>query len=160
MTGTWSTFTKVTKQAIYTALQRFELAVNDPVFIKRLGFMARAKSAYKDNDFRGSFIMIWFVIESVVKEIWLNKIWVSGKTTKTVHEMLVEIEGSAVLDMPLLSSLNDLRRRVRNDLAHQSDTAVCMPSDCFQAADCATQLLGISSTAMDLAFRWQFGVEY
>ncbi len=160
VTGTWSTFTKVTKQAIYTALQRFELAVNDPVFIRRLGFMARAKAAYKDNDFRGSFIMIWFVIESIVKEIWSNKIWVSGKKTKTVHEMLLEIERSAVLDMPLLSSLNDLRRRVRNDLVHQSDIAICMPSDCFQAADCATQLLGVSSAAMDLAFSWKFGVEY
>ncbi|HCF2282194.1 hypothetical protein KUC58_07095 [Pseudomonas aeruginosa] len=73
--GTWSTYTKVKKQAIYTALQRFELAVDDPTFIKRLGFMARAKTSYRDNDFRGSFIMIWFVIESIVKEIWSKKNW-------------------------------------------------------------------------------------
>lgn len=158
--GTWSTYTKVKKQAIHTAFQRFELAVDDPIFIKRLGFMARAKASYKDNDFRGSFIMIWFVIESIVKEIWSKKSWVPGTKSKTVYEMLIEIEKSALLDTALLSTLHDLRQRVRNKLAHQSETAICMPSDCFQAADCATKLLGVSSTAMDLTFKWQFGVQF
>ncbi|EPS9197336.1 hypothetical protein ACFK0I_27740, partial [Pseudomonas aeruginosa] len=77
-----------------------------------------------------------------------------------VHKMLTEIERNELLDTALLSTLHDLRQRVRNKLAHQSEIAVCMPSDCFQAADCATKLLGVSNAAMNLTFKWQCGVQF
>ena len=160
MIGTWSAYAKVKKQAILKALERFDLAVNDPVFIKRLGFIARAKTSYRDHDFRGAFIMIWFVIESIIKEMWLEMVWVSGPRTQPAYKMLVGLEKRSLIDTELFFAINDLRNRVRNNLAHESDTAVCMPGDCFQAAGCAIKLLGVNNPAMDLTIKWHYGVQF
>lgn len=158
--GTWSNFTKVKKATISTALQQFETAVDDPVLIKRLAFIARAKSAYQNHDFRGSFTMLWFVIESVAKELWLLK--AKGKNTKkpTMYEILIDLEKDSIISSAQYGAIDDLRDRVRNVLMHQPVTAICLPDDCFKAADSAMQLLRNKVTTPDITLKWNFGVQF
>jgi len=104
--------------------------------------------------------MLWFVIESVAKELWLLK--VKGKKAKkpTIYEILIDLEKDSIISSAQYGAIDDLRDRVRNVLMHQPVTAVCLPDDCFKAADSAMQLLRSKVTTPDITLKWNFGVQF
>lgn len=158
--GTWSSFTKVKAATIKNALQHFEQAIENPELIKRLALIAKAKFAFSNHDFRGSFTMIWFVVESSLKQLWDLHKTVHNSKKPTVGDMLKNLNSSGTISPDLFALLDDLRDRVRNKLMHQPVTTVCMPLDCHKVADGAMGLLKTIGGVPDLIIKLNYKVEF
>ncbi|APW42922.1 hypothetical protein [Rhodoferax saidenbachensis] len=155
----WDNCTVVSENAIEAGLTQFEHAISNPTLIKRLSFIAQAKSAFTRNDFRSSFILLWFVIEAAVKDMLLLGGETIDSNQPSISSVLRRLKTRGLMSAELFSELDDLRKRVRNKLMHESQTATCLPSDCMIAAGAVITLVQPDlATAIDL--RWSFSVAF
>lgn len=159
----WSTWLVVTEESVISMLGKFEIASADPTLVRRLSFIARAKSAYARNDFQVAFTLLWFVIESAAKDLRSSVGGGNGSNRRggfaSIGSIFAELRAEGVIGDELFSRLDDLRGRVRNRLMHESDSASCLPEDCMSAAGGAVDL-SVRDAPLDIRTKWAYGVEF
>jgi uncharacterized protein YutE (UPF0331/DUF86 family) len=147
----------IKKQVILDALNRFTFVSKDADLVRRLSFVAKAKSAYKNNDYKVSFTLLWFVIESSIKTLVGRRPQIGGRPIP-VSEMVDELRKTGLIPTDIADLVHVLRKR-RNQLVHEPGSTVFHPHDCMQAAHAATQL-AIGTANIDLMMKWETGVQF
>lgn len=149
----------MSERSIITALDKFEKAVADPCLVQQLSFIAKAKTAYARNDFPVAFTLLWFVIESAAKEILANSLGSKGESHKRANSVFLDLKAECLISEEQFERLDDLRRRVRNKLMHESGSAACLPSDCVAASQAALDL-AVRDPSFGITVKWSSGVEF
>jgi hypothetical protein len=158
----WTNWNVVPEAVVVSGLAKFERVGSDPVLVTRLSFVAKAKSAYGRNDFTVAFTLLWFVIESAAKDLLAQS--VPGKSAaksgshQSVLGVVAELKSAGVISDNLFSLLEHCRK-LRNRMMHQSESTVCMPSDCRLAADAAVDL-AVRDASLGIRTKWLCGVEF
>lgn len=147
----------IKKSVILDALDRFTFVSKDADLVKRLSFIAKAKSAYKNNDYKVSFTLLWFVIESSLKALAGPRSQTS-KRPISASEAVNELRQAGLIPADMADLVDVLRKR-RNQLVHEPGSTVFHPHDCMQAAHAATQL-ATGTANIDLMMKWETGVQF
>lgn len=158
----WTNWNVVPEDVIVSGLAKFERVCSDSVLVRRLSYVAKAKSAFGRNDFVVAFTLLWFVIESAAKDLLAQS--VPGKSAvksgrhQKFHDIVAELKFAGAISDNLFSLLEHCRK-LRNRMMHQSESTVCMPSDCRLAADAAVTL-AVRDASLDIQTKWLCGVEF
>ncbi|HGM6965842.1 TPA: hypothetical protein ACKQDH_003342 [Pseudomonas aeruginosa] len=152
-----STFSVVSEESLYKAFCLFEAVCHNPVHVGWLSFLARAGYAFRKNDFRAALVFIWFVIESIVKELWGGGRFYSKFPSSAV--VLRELMRNEVISDRLYHALDFVRAR-RNSLMHEPIETTIFPDDCLKAADSALELFSLIGNDRGLVLGWKCGVEF
>ncbi|MBB6186658.1 DUF4145 domain-containing protein [Rhodanobacter sp. MP7CTX1] len=147
----------VKRSVIVDALDSFTFVSKDADLVKRLSFIAKAKTAYKNNDYKVSFTLLWFVIESSVKAIFGPRSQKNGRPIP-VSKMVNELRDTGLIPAKI-ADLVDTLRKLRNQLVHEPGSTVCHAHDCMQAVHAATQLATVTAN-IDLRMKWETGVQF
>ncbi|AVO31755.1 hypothetical protein D7Y24_14300 [Stenotrophomonas maltophilia] len=139
------------------ALQKFALIARDEHRVTWLSYLLKAKTAYSDNDYRMSFVLSWFVIESSLRWHWMMKNPGSAESPKTWKLIDNLCEGGPLSDQhkPALTYL----RNLRNQLMHNPADTTCQPGQCFEAGEMACALALLSAN-VELVTSWQTKVQF
>lgn len=148
----------VSQEAIRSALKQFKLIVENAELVKWLSFMAKAKSAYQNNDYRVSFTLLWFVIESAAKSLWIG-LSRSEKRNPTMDAITRELHKRNLISNETRDLVDRLRKGIRNRLMHEPASTVCLPEDCQSAARAAIDL-AVRNPEIGLVQRWGTGVAF
>ena len=144
-------------EAAQRALENFSIIARDGQQVRWLSYLVKAKTAYADNDYRMSFVLSWFVIESSVR--WLWKTITSGKQKPPKAELTIAalcIEG--VISEQTKLCLTRLRQ-LRNKLMHEPAETICQPDEC-KAAGQAVLDLALRNSNIALISCWRSGVQF
>jgi hypothetical protein len=152
-------WTVLSERSVITALEKFEKAVANPCLVKQLSFIAKAKTAYARNDFPVAFTLLWFVIESAAKEILANSLGSKDARHKSANGVFLDLKAECLISEDQFERLDDLRKRVRNKLIHESGSATCLPSDCVAASQAALDL-AVRDQSFGIVAKWSSGVEF
>lgn len=152
-----STYSVVSEESLRKAFRLFEVACHNPVHVGWLSFLARAGYAFRKNDFRAALVFIWFVIESIAKDLWSEK----GGRSKFPRSAVVlrELMRNDVISIRLYHALDFVRAR-RNSLMHEPIETTVFPDDCLKAADSALELFSLTGNESGLVLGWKCGVEF
>jgi hypothetical protein len=153
----WATWQVIFKDAVFAALNKFTDVSKDPVLVKWLSFMAKAKTAYSNNDYRVSFTLLWFVIESTAKLLW------SAQQPQTSgHAIMASItkglKERGKINQDLLDRL-DRTRDLRNKLLHEPGLTIVLSEDCMRAAGAAMDLVGCYQS-VGFVLKWESNVRF
>lgn len=152
--GLW----RVIKRSVLAdAMDKFILVSKNADLVKRLSFIAKAKTAYKNNDYRVSFTLLWFVIESSIKSIF-HKEPRTNSRKYSVSEAIKALRNSGAISDEVID-LVDALRVLRNQLMHEPGSTICHSHDCVRAAHAAIQL-ATDNANIDLTMKWQTGVQF
>jgi len=158
----WTNWNVVPEDVVVSGLTKFEQVCTDPVLVKRLSFVAKAKSAYGRNDFAVAFTLLWFVIESAAKDMLAqsipSKFAAKSRSHQSIHVVFAELKSEGSISDNLFALLENCRK-LRNRMMHQSESTVCMPSDCRMAADAAVAI-AVRKASLGIRMKWQCGVEF
>ncbi|NDL63226.1 hypothetical protein [Acerihabitans arboris] len=143
-------------EAAKNALETFSVVANDEQQVRWLSYLVKAKTAYAENDYRMSFILSWFVIESSIQ--WLFNASAPGKQKTRTVEMIdfLRIEGLISEETELCL---DHLRRLRNNLMHKPAETVCPPDDCIKAGQAAIAL-AVRNSNITLVSSWRSSVQF
>jgi hypothetical protein len=144
-------------EAARFALQKFALIARNEHHVTWLSYLLKAKTAYADNDYRMSFVLSWFIIESSLRRHWMIKNSGSADSPNT-WEIIDRLCAVGLISDEQKSALTFLRK-LRNQLMHSPADTVCQPIHCYEAGQtaCALALLG---TDVDLVTSWQTKVQF
>lgn len=147
----------VKRSVIVDALERFTFASKDGDLVKRLSFIAKAKTAYKSNDYKVAFLLLWFVIESSIKTIAGHRKRKKGRHV-AASNVIKELRENGLIPADIAEMVDTLRE-LRNRLVHEPGSTICRPHDCMQAAYAAVQL-ATGGASLDLRMKWETGVHF
>ncbi|WP_329835441.1 hypothetical protein [Stenotrophomonas geniculata] len=144
-------------EAARFALQKFALIARNEHRVIWLSYLLKAKTAYSDNDYRMSFVLSWFVIESSLRWHWMMKNPGSAESPKTWKLIDDLCAGKLICDQHkrALTSL----RKLRNELMHNPADTVCQPIQCYEAGQIACDL-ALLGTDVDLVTSWRTKVQF
>lgn len=153
----WATWQVISKDAVTAALNKFSDVSKDPVLVKWLSFMAKAKTAYSNNDYRVSFTLLWFVIESTAKVLWSEQ---GTKTSGNANMVSITkgLKELGTISQDLLDRL-DRTRVLRNKLVHEPGLTFVLPEDCMKAAGAAMDLVGCHQ-ALGFILKWESSARF
>jgi uncharacterized protein YutE (UPF0331/DUF86 family) len=118
---------------------QFAAAFKNRKVIKWLSFIVKSKAAHERGDFRVSFTLAWFVIESACRDMASQ----TGAEMTGGHQKMYIIE-KLLREKELINLENYLTisslRKLRNKLIHNPDSTICMPTDSFVANGMALNL--------------------
>lgn len=143
-------------EAAQNALKNFSVIIHDEQKVRWLSYLVKAKTAYAENDYRISFILSWFVIESSIQ--WLFQALIPAKKNPCTAEMIkfLCIEGLISEELKLCL---DYLRRLRNALMHNPAKAICPPDECIKAGQTALAL-AVRNSGIDLVSSWRSSVQF
>ncbi|MDF7790500.1 hypothetical protein P4908_09650 [Pantoea ananatis] len=141
--------------AVKRAFDMFSNVVNDEIKIRWLSYLVKAKTAYAENDYRMSFVLSWFVIESNIK----SSLYSSGTIKKThIHEMIKQLYSQGVLSEEIRKRLDHLRK-IRNCLMHNPVETFCSSHDCIEAGQVALNLV-VSNPNTNIVLSWHSSFQF
>ncbi len=160
----WSSWIVVSERSIGNALSQFEKACADKTLIKYLSFIVKAKTAHSRNDFSGGIYTPMVRNRICGEELWTNlnpaMKYKSDKDRRypTISNIFHELKSAGKISETLFLQLN-LCKRARNKLMHESQSAICLPSDCISAANAATGL-ALREFSPSIEMPWSCSVEF
>lgn len=153
----WATWQVISKDAVKAALKKFSDVSKDPVLVKWLSFMAKAKTAYANNDYRVSFTLLWFVIESAAKVLWRDQ-GTKASRNANMASITKGLQELGKISEDLLVRL-DRTRDIRNKLVHEPGLTFVLPEQCLEAAGAAMDLTG-RGQALGFIFKWESSARF
>ena len=147
----WASWQVISKDAVEAALKKFSDVSRDADMVKWLSFMAKAKTAYANNDYRVSFTLLWFVIESAAKMLWSNQGQESNENP-SLFSIAKGLQEFGVIGEDMIALL-DRTRKIRNKLVHEPGSTFVLPAQCMDAARVAIHL-AVRDPALGFIFKW------
>ena len=145
----------ITIEATRHALETFSIVARDEKKIRWLSYLVKAKTAYADNDYRTSFVLSWFVIESSLR--WLRKS-TAPKRKENIAVIINILCNEGVISEATQFLLTRLRD-IRNELMHEPSETICQPSDCKDAGQMALEL-ALQNSNISLISCWHSSVQF
>ncbi|MCC4610023.1 hypothetical protein [Xanthomonas campestris] len=148
----WEAWRRVSYEAITSAFELFKIIFPDPNLVKRLAMIVQAQAAFARCDYKISFVLLWFVIESATREI------ASLPPKSHLSQSINYLRNSCSFSTTTLNELDALRKH-RNNLMHEPGDTVCTPTQCVRAGQTA---LDVSMYGRDSKFftKWVTGTEF
>jgi len=143
-------------EAAKNALETFSIIAKDEQQVRFLSYLAKAKAAYAENDYRMSLILSWFVIESSVQ--WLFNASAPGKKKPSTAQMIDFLRTEGVISEESKLCLHHLRL-LRNALMHEPVETVCPPDECIKAGQVAIAL-AVKNSDITLVSSWRSSVQF
>ncbi|MBV2182686.1 MAG: hypothetical protein KUL86_15835 [Castellaniella sp.] len=144
-------------EAAQRALENFSIVARGEQQVRWLSYLVKAKTAYADNDYRMSFVLSWFIIESSVR--WLWKTIAPEKQKKLTAELMIAtLCTEGVISEQTKLCLTHLRQ-LRNDLMHEPAETICQPDECKVAGQAALDL-ALKNSDVTLISCWRSGVQF
>lgn len=154
----WKPWRSMSPQTIRHALRTFEAASASPDRVKWLSFIAQAKTAFVRGNYIVAFVLLWFVIESVLNAWEAEHLSASGNSHVSSARMIQQLAAAGYIDSEMQSELGVLRK-LRNQLMHQPSSTPCLPYECARAAQTALRL-SLGHTDLNLMLKWQASTQF
>jgi hypothetical protein len=147
----WASWQVISKDAVEGALKKFRDVSKDADMVKWLSFMAKAKTAFANNDYRVSLTLLWFVIESAAKMLWREQ---GNEVDRNTHMASITkgLQECGKISEDLLNRL-DRTRAIRNKLVHEPGSTFVLPKQCMEAAGVAMDL-AVRDPALGFVLKW------
>lgn len=140
------------------ALEAFSIIARNQQQVRWLSYLLKAKTAYADNDYRMSFVLSWFVIESSVRWCWKAAHPEQKKPNMAVSRMIADLCVDGVISEKFKSRLEGLRVH-RNALMHDPADTICQPDHCQDVGQAAIDL-AVRDANIALVTAWESDVQF
>lgn len=139
------------------ALQAFSIIAHNERQVRWLSYVLKAKTAYADNDYKMSFVLSWFVIESSARWYW-KAARPEQKEPFKLSRVIADLCVEGVISEQFKSRLDRLREH-RNDLMHEPADTICQPDHCQDVGQAAIDL-AIREANIALVTAWKSDVQF